>query len=204
VHFPVTTLGPGFRAGIWFQGCSIRCPGCVSRDTWDEATPDRQVTVGSIVDWVVSRAPGLAGITVSGGEPFDQPAGLHELLRAIRATPALDDVDVLVYSGYGSSYLARRHREILSLLDAVLTGPFVASRPTTLPWRGSANQKLSLLTARASHRFAEAPAGRPALQVSTDGRQLWITGIPRQADLDRLEHLLLGRGVELEGASWRA
>ena len=34
VHFPVTTLGPGRRLGIWFQGCSIRCPGCISADTW--------------------------------------------------------------------------------------------------------------------------------------------------------------------------
>ncbi|WP_461325238.1 4Fe-4S cluster-binding domain-containing protein [Bradyrhizobium diazoefficiens] len=36
IHFPVTTLGPGRRLGIWFQGCSIRCPGCISMDTWME------------------------------------------------------------------------------------------------------------------------------------------------------------------------
>lgn len=35
MHFPVTTLGPGDRIGIWFQGCSIRCTGCISKDTWD-------------------------------------------------------------------------------------------------------------------------------------------------------------------------
>lgn len=34
IHFPVTTLGPGNRIGIWFQGCSIQCQGCVSVDTW--------------------------------------------------------------------------------------------------------------------------------------------------------------------------
>ena len=34
VHFPVTTLGPGQRLGLWFQGCSIRCAGCISADTW--------------------------------------------------------------------------------------------------------------------------------------------------------------------------
>ena len=33
MHFPVTTLGPGNRIGIWVQGCTIRCPGCVSADT---------------------------------------------------------------------------------------------------------------------------------------------------------------------------
>ena len=37
VHFPVTALGPGRRVGIWLQGCSIRCPGCMSLDTWAPA-----------------------------------------------------------------------------------------------------------------------------------------------------------------------
>ena len=34
---PVTVLGPGRRLGLWVQGCSIRCPGCASEDTWDPA-----------------------------------------------------------------------------------------------------------------------------------------------------------------------
>ncbi|MBP5240157.1 MAG: 4Fe-4S cluster-binding domain-containing protein, partial [Oscillospiraceae bacterium] len=29
-HFPVVTLGPGRRLGLWLQGCSIHCPGCVA------------------------------------------------------------------------------------------------------------------------------------------------------------------------------
>ncbi|HSV19446.1 MAG TPA: 4Fe-4S cluster-binding domain-containing protein, partial [Casimicrobiaceae bacterium] len=33
-HWPVTVLGPGKRIGLWLQGCSIHCPGCVSQDTW--------------------------------------------------------------------------------------------------------------------------------------------------------------------------
>ena len=41
-HFPVTVLGPGRRIGIWLQGCSIHCKGCVSQDTW-AADPGRTV-----------------------------------------------------------------------------------------------------------------------------------------------------------------
>ena len=44
LHFPVTTLGPGRRIGIWFQGCSIRCPGCISADTWAFRTAAAMVT----------------------------------------------------------------------------------------------------------------------------------------------------------------
>ena len=53
LHHPVTTLGPGRRAGIWFQGCTIRCPGCMSVDTWPRR-PERNVTVTSVLDWLAS------------------------------------------------------------------------------------------------------------------------------------------------------
>ncbi|MBW6186918.1 4Fe-4S cluster-binding domain-containing protein, partial [Pseudomonas aeruginosa] len=35
-QLPERTLAVGniLRLGIWFQGCSIRCPGCISADTW--------------------------------------------------------------------------------------------------------------------------------------------------------------------------
>jgi anaerobic ribonucleoside-triphosphate reductase activating protein len=72
MHFPVTTLGPGRRVGVWLQGCSIRCQGCISVDTWIKdrgiTTVDEVVTALQL--WL-SRAD---GITVSGGEPFDQTA----------------------------------------------------------------------------------------------------------------------------------
>ena len=32
-HYPVTVLGSGQRIGIWFRGCRLHCPGCVSQDT---------------------------------------------------------------------------------------------------------------------------------------------------------------------------
>ena len=49
-HFPVTALGPGRRIGIWVQGCSIQCPGCVSLDTWK---PDRSkaIEVDALIAW---------------------------------------------------------------------------------------------------------------------------------------------------------
>jgi anaerobic ribonucleoside-triphosphate reductase activating protein len=71
LHFPVTTLGPGRRIGIWLQGCSIRCPGCISADTW--AAAQGQTTTEAVVDAIILWLPDAEGITVSGGEPFDQP-----------------------------------------------------------------------------------------------------------------------------------
>lgn len=50
-HFPVTVLGPG-ALGIWTQGCSIGCKGCVSRDTWPE---DETEALGVDDRWPVER-----------------------------------------------------------------------------------------------------------------------------------------------------
>ena len=35
LQWPVTVLGYGARIGIWFQGCSIGCPGCCAKHTWN-------------------------------------------------------------------------------------------------------------------------------------------------------------------------
>jgi anaerobic ribonucleoside-triphosphate reductase activating protein len=159
--------------------------------------------VGSVVEWVAAQFDSQAtGVTITGGEPFDQPEGLEALIERLRREPALVGADILAYSGYTFSQLARRHGQILGSLDAVMSGPFVRSRPTALPWRGSSNQRLTLLTERAHDRFAP-PAAPPPLQVSADGEQLWITGIPRRGDLERLERALALRGVELKEPSWR-
>ncbi|HEV2070001.1 MAG TPA: 4Fe-4S single cluster domain-containing protein [Acidimicrobiales bacterium] len=202
LHFPVTTLGPGRRVGIWFQGCSIRCDGCLSLDTWSAGADDQWVSVQALVGWMVEQAASEAdGVTISGGEPFDQPDGLLPFLRQVRRHPALEGMEIMAYSGYTLAVLRRRHRAVLDMLDAVITGPYVDGSPTTLPWRGSANQELTLLTDRARARFHDGAA--QGLQVSADGGRVWITGVPRREDLHRLEAQLAARGVRVENVSWR-
>ncbi|MFC7732179.1 4Fe-4S single cluster domain-containing protein [Actinomadura keratinilytica] len=172
-HYPVTTLGPGVRAGIWTQGCTLHCPGCLSRDTW-EADPGKAVPVAAVLGWLRSLPRPLDGVTVSGGEPFQQPEALAALLRGIRAWQDGSEhetipVDILVYSGYVYSRLLRSARtsEILGLCDAVITGPYVdrlnpgGDTPRTALYSGGVVQP--------AHRPA-VPAGARAVRSS--GRRL--------------------------------
>lgn len=201
IHYPVTTLGPGRRIGIWLQGCSIRCEGCISVDTW--ATDHGQTTIESLVAAVEPWIDDAEGITISGGEPFDQPAALEVLLRAIRGRT---DVDVLVYSGHPFAKIVAWLDRAPELIDAVMSEPYVASAPQTLSLRGSDNQVLHLLTARGRHRFSEtqaAPATRKFdVMFDADGT-VWLAGVPARDDVRRFREVLRNAGhhVVLSDAS---
>jgi anaerobic ribonucleoside-triphosphate reductase activating protein len=213
-HYPVTSLGPGTRAGIWVQGCTLRCPGCLSRDTW-EADPGRAVPVDAVLGWLASLPGPVDGVTISGGEPFQQLTALAALLRGIRAWRANRPMDILVYSGYVLSRLSRSApmREILEMCDAVITGPYIdrfnPGVGGSLLWRGSANQRIVPLTELGRERYA-APVGEgtPRVQVSVDagpeGRRVYYIGIPRRGDLVRLESMLEQAGISAGEVSWRS
>ncbi len=210
LHYPVTVLGHGVRAGVWVQGCTLACPGCMSRDTW-EPRPDTEVDVETVLAWI-RRLPGpLDGVTVSGGEPFQQPGPLAELLRGIRELAAGDGShrDLLVFSGYAWPRLrdGATYQPALALCDAVVAGPYVARRNTGSPLRGSDNQQVVPLTPLGRERYgAEALAqyGERRLQVMTNGGDLRVIGIPHRADLARWQAASEAGGVTWEGTTWTA
>ena len=209
-HWPVTVLGPGRRIGLWLQGCSIRCKGCVSQDTWP-ADATKAIEVAELLAWCKRVSDGrLDGVTISGGEPFDQPDALLALLHALdgwRRAASLD-FDVLCYSGYPLRTLERDHAAILARLDAVIPEPYVDRLPVTHVWRGSSNQSLVPLSARGRARYAafvDAPADAAGkkMQVSVEGGRVWMIGIPERGDMARVEALCASRGLTLEKVSWR-
>jgi anaerobic ribonucleoside-triphosphate reductase activating protein len=207
LHYPVTALGPGTRAGIWVQGCSIECRGCISRDTWDRRRDTRE-EVSAVVGWMADLPTAeIDGVTISGGEPFDQPESLLELLVELDAwrTRVAREIDVLCYSGYSLSRLERRHPHALELIDAVLTGPFREDLPTDLIWRGSANQELVPLSDLGRARYADfidCEPAEPPIQVAVEPNAIRLIGVPRLGDMAELEAALNGVGVELGESSW--
>lgn len=194
VHFPVTALGPGRRIGIWLQGCSIRCPGCMSLDTWAPAKETEPVAdvLARISVWL----PDAEGVTISGGEPFDQPHALDALLSGLRTAQC---GSVIVYSGYSLGTLNERHPAILALIDVLISEPFDATYTEPALLRGSSNQRVTCLTERGAAMWqAVVSAGEqaPAIDIvlGEDG-ELWLAGIPRPGDLDQLSRALARNGM---------
>lgn len=198
LHYPVRALGPGQRIGIWFQGCSIHCPGCISADTW--ATNTGQTTIESVLAHLFPWLSSAEGITVSGGEPFDQPEALIALLAALRQKTL---VDILVYSGYPAEQLTENLEKATGLIDALISDPFELGAAHSQPLRGSDNQRLHLLTPLGRERFSsyERPlvSNDKSLDVMFDqDGSVWFAGIPKRGDFQRLQKLLIDQGHRVQ------
>src|SRR5687767_7992082 len=112
---PVTRVeGPGARYALWVQGCSIRCPGCCNPHLFDAALGSA-MSVEALLAEVAAARPAIEGLTLLGGEPFDQAAALGRLAAGTRAL----GLSVMTFSGYTVEELrARSEAAVETLLRA--------------------------------------------------------------------------------------
>ncbi|HMO80020.1 MAG TPA: 4Fe-4S cluster-binding domain-containing protein [Pyrinomonadaceae bacterium] len=134
--------GPGRRSVIQTAGCSIRCVGCFVPQT-HERENGTLVSITSIVDEVLSKRMHHDGVTILGGEPFDQPGAVAELLSRLKKHA----LHITVYSGYTREHLIQRKLPsidyILTHIDLLIDGPFISEmRNGSGEYRGSQNQRL--------------------------------------------------------------
>ncbi|WP_437966006.1 4Fe-4S single cluster domain-containing protein [Sorangium sp. So ce260] len=168
---PSFANGPGARAVLWVQGCSIRCPGCHNPHTWSSG-PVRVCDVESVVRWYKST-PNLRGVTLSGGEPFSQARALAAVCRILRS----DGADVVAFSGYTREHLEAGmlpHGELLLReVDLLIDGPYMSEQATRLTLRGSSNQRLHFLTDRIAPDDLD---GIPSVEWIGKGDRARMTG----------------------------
>lgn len=206
-HHPVTTLGYGNRIGLWVQGCSIGCFSCVSRDTWPDS-PETSVDVFEIIRWLVTiPAEQIDGITISGGEPFEQPDALRDLVGAFGAWRADTGrvADILVYSGHELSWVEQHHADILAGIDVLVPGPYIHELASDLPLRGSSNQLVVPMTALGHARYDDLEPyaqQREQMQLGVDDSDVWFVGIPKRGDMRRLRSLAGEAGLTFRSSSW--
>ena len=164
--------GPGQRAVVHFQGCDLNCQGCFNPEThgvesglmWSAAELAAHVA-GSAID----------GVTVSGGEPFQQLDGLIALCLALRER-GVDSI--LVFTGYALAEIEAlpRGAEALAQIDVLVAGRFDATQTQAASILSSANQQLKLLSTRHSmDEFSE--GGEVEIVIAPDGT-VTLTGFP--------------------------
>ena len=70
--------GPGRRAVIWVQGCSLGCSGCYNPATHDTKSGE-WIEVANLLGRIKALNQEIEGITLSGGEPLQQWSAVDEL-----------------------------------------------------------------------------------------------------------------------------
>lgn len=142
ILYPVQNLGPGNRLGIWVSGCHRDCPGCANPEL-RIIKPEHKMSLESFAR-IMHMLPVLPdAVTITGGEPFDQPEGLSELCQWLSNNVSCD---ILVYSGYTLSQLRARKDSFTDLalinIAALIDGEYVAALNKGNQLKGSENQKL--------------------------------------------------------------
>ena len=105
-----------------------------------------------LAKWVCS-IDGIEGVTISGGEPFEQSEALAKFLLTVKQNRP--ELSSFLFTGYEINFLQQSTNKsvqnILEIVDMLSSGPFVAELyELDLLWRGSSNQQLSYLSARYS------------------------------------------------------
>ena len=116
--------GPGLRFSVFVQGCTHHCPGCHN----PESQPSDGGYLCEPADIVheIHKNKLIHGVTLTGGEPFEQVEGVFELAQLLKA----EGYDLWIYSGYLFEDLMAGHPhekapDLLALCDVLVDGPFV-------------------------------------------------------------------------------
>ncbi len=195
-------LGPGLRAVVWVQGCSLHCPGCMVPETW-ATTGGQWVDPLELANAILARQD-IEGITVSGGEPTEQAAAVAQLLARVKAAGK----NTWVYSGYTLEELLDRHDpatdEMLSLTDVLVDGRYDIKQAGSYSLRGSANQRIIYLTdAIPPSRVSQEASNRIEIRLDNQGH-LVLIGVPPPGFLARFRDALNIRGLVVsEEVPWK-
>jgi anaerobic ribonucleoside-triphosphate reductase activating protein len=162
--------GPGTRYVVWLQGCTLGCPGCFNPATHPGEGGTVRHPLAVIGDALAAKVDGLS---ISGGEPMQQPEAVYWLLEAAREAK----LSTLMFSGYTIDEIRALPRgpEILERLDVLVDGRYVAAERLGKGLRGSTNQVIHVLSPR--HTRAEVEATPVAEVVISPTGEVSLTGV---------------------------
>lgn len=183
------SLGPGVRAAVWVQGCTIHCPNCIAPD-WIPVKPAHLVDPELLAQELL-RNPTVTGLTISGGEPMLQASGLAKLVHHARK---LREINVICFSGFRLQNLVKNPihpgvGDLLRQIDVLIDGPYIDRQNDNQGMRGSANQQIHFFSSRlAGYDFDRT---RRKVEIDVQDGHAFMVGIPTQN-----LHLAFNKAIE--------
>lgn len=187
--FPISyTNGPGRRSVIWVQGCTLKCPGCFN----PEFQPHKAhylVDVEKIAKKIVEVCykNQCEGISITGGEPFQQSNALSQFTDIIRKS----GLTIVCFTGYQYETLVKSKNKniekLLSNIDILIAGPFKENNFYKRTWFDDPDKEIVFLSKKYSENILY-PA--KSVEMIVKGNKIAITGFTDISDYQILEEIL--------------
>ncbi len=183
--------GPGKRFCIWVQGCNKHCSGCFAKETWAFG-----VGVNYSTDYLFDKIKSqndIEGITLLGGEPFEQAEELADLCERVKSL----GLSVVCFTGYTIDELKLKKsqsvNDLISNIDVLIDGGFEQDKfDLSRPWTGSSNQRYIFLTDFYNQEIIKTYKNKIEVRVSADGK-LEINGMGDFKQIEKNFCLQLGK-----------
>lgn len=167
--------GPGERFVVWTQGCTLGCAGCFN--------PETHLAGGVVCDVAtvihdVLATPGIEGVTVTGGEPLEQPVALAAFAAGISGA----GLGVVVLTGFSRAEIAAdpARTAAVACADLVIAGRYNQRLHLGAGLRGSSNKEIWDRTSRYSAAMLSAVPEIEVL-IGRDGT-VTVTGMVAAPD----------------------
>ena len=131
--------GPGKRFVLWTQGCFKKCKNCFNPETWSYSK-NKILSPYQIFE-LIKNFEDIDGVTISGGDPFEQEDDLLALLFLLSGENYKSGV--IVFSGYTKEQIEAHpiRKKCLEYMDVLIDGLYVDELKTLNDLRGSSNQR---------------------------------------------------------------
>lgn len=164
--------GPGNRFVLWTQGCSKKCKDCYNPETWKKSGVEYET------DHIVSliSASNVDGLTISGGDPLEQPDELLELLVKVKNLNLTKGV--IVFTGYTMEEIHNiggNTMKCLDYLDVLIDGRYENEKRVFNGLYGSSNQNVHHFSSKI---WIDEMEMDHEIEVGINGNEIYITGFP--------------------------
>jgi anaerobic ribonucleoside-triphosphate reductase activating protein len=194
IQYPIYNLGPGKRMGIWLQGCSIHCKDCINTSTWSKKD-GKEIHIIDLYNIVNLICKDYDGITITGGEPFDQYLPLMTFLYMLKRKTTLN---ILCYTGYRLDELEQKFpdKAFYNCIDYLIDGRYNSDTPSSNSLKGSENQHI--------YKFIDNKPVKTNLMnaekkwsLKFDDDTIYMAGIPAQNEMKIIADNMLSKGINI-------
>lgn len=164
--------GPGKRFTLWTQGCSKGCVNCFNPETWNNKN---NIVLSTSEIFEMIKDFELEGVTITGGDPFEQEEELLELLILISSLSLSKGVIVFTGFTYDEIRENKIREKCCDYIDVLIDGRYEDNNRVTDCFKGSSNQNIIYFSSKIKE---EELIMDQEVEVSLSDGIISVTGFP--------------------------